>query len=129
MIDPVSLVLTAVGAAASYVSAKAMRAADNAVDAAGEKVLDWIKGKLTGKAAGAAVAELEAAPQSKDAQTELQDLLLARLGREPALADELSALLKGHGIQITRIEQSATQSGTGNKSAQVAGKNNKVDIS
>ncbi len=123
MLDPDKL---AQAAAAVAVGALATAAAAPVV-AAGKAVWGWLRGKLSGTDAAIADA-VEAAPDKPSAATKLTGVLQDLLHDRPDLAAELRELLERHGAPAGAVVQTATTTGHGNQTAQVAGQGNKVTL-
>lgn len=129
MIDPGTLAAAAVAALSPYLvegGKEAAKAAGKETAAGALRLLDWLKGKLTG--AGAEVlAEVEKAPQDADAQGALRLQIRKLLEREPALAGELERLLAG--LPEPAKQQVLSQIGNDNHLAAVIGTGNTMNVS
>lgn len=99
-------------------------AAQEAGKEAAKGVLDWMRDRLGGRAKDA-LADLEAKPDVEDNQGDLRKQLAKALEAEPALAEELRALLPDTAVQAT---QSLRVSGKGAIGVQVAGHGARLDI-
>ncbi len=123
MIDVAALASTALSSALAYLGSKAVEVADEATKAAGAKVVDWLKSKLTAAADQEALEKLEASPDSAGAQMKVQGAILSRLEEEPSLAEQLKGLLDAAGVKTTTT-QTMKVKGDKSISAQVAGSGN-----
>ena len=92
---------------------------------AGGKLWGWIKGKASGPDA-AAIAAVEAAPQKPSSPDRVSAVLKDLLVDQPQLAQEMVRLLQDQGVVLS--SQTATTTGSGNATAQVAGSGNTVKI-
>ncbi len=86
-------------------------------------VLGWVREKLAGKEA---LADAEAKPDDPLNRQALETALAKLLRDQPALADELAALVKEAGGTV--IEARLEQKGDHNMAAQAAGTGNTVTI-
>jgi len=121
---PEALVAEAVKAAIGSLVKDAVPAAIQA----GGKVWAWIRRTLAGKPAGeAAIAAVEADPAKPSAAKKLEAALTEALEEKPELAEELAAVLAGSSWRQI-VTQTATNTGDGNKTGQVAGQGNTTTI-
>lgn len=105
---------------------EAAKAAGKELAGQGFKLLGWLRDKLTGRGAEA-LADLEQAPADADNQGDVRKQLTKLLTDNPALLDELRALLTEETPQGQSLIQTVT--GDNNKVAQVSGTGNSVSIS
>lgn len=117
------LIETAVSA---MVGALAKSAAEPVV-AAGKSAWHWLRGKLSPAEAHTAQA-IEAAPEKASARSKLTGLLQDTLENDVKAEAELRALLGGD-AGLHAINQSLVVTGNNNKTAQLAGDQNKLQIS
>ena len=94
-----------------------------------EKLAALVKGKLTGPAEAAALASLEAKPDDARRQGALEVQIEDALKADPDFAETLQALVedvkKEGGDQVTQI---LTVTGDNNKSVQLSGSGNNVNM-
>jgi len=119
--DTDKLIQAAAGAA---IGALTKAAAEPAL-AAGRKVWDWLKGRLTGAGAATAAA-VEADPAKPSAPDKVTALLKDALHGNATAAEELRRLLDAHG-GVQAITQTANFQGNQNVVAQIAGSGNTVN--
>lgn len=113
-----------VAAAVAAVVGALTKAAAEPLVAAGGKAWTWLKGKVPG-AEAATIAAIEADPAKPSARNRIAALLQDVLHENPAAAKELAELLGGEaGVQI--INQTATVTGDGNITSQIAGSGNAI---
>ncbi|HTW28075.1 MAG TPA: hypothetical protein VME92_13170 [Acetobacteraceae bacterium] len=126
--DPLTLASAAVAALAPYFAkageGAAKKMGEEAVDAGG-RLLGWMRDKLGGRAQ-AALDDLAADPGSEDNAADLRKQLAKTLAANPALADELRALLPAGAAGGDTMTQ--TVSGPGAKAAQIKGSGNTTNI-
>ena len=94
------------------------------VEAAG-KLLGWMRAKLSGRAREA-LDDLEKSPDNADNQADLRKQLAKALEADPALAEELRALIPPEAMAAGAMTQNV--SGAGAKAAQVRGSGNRTTI-
>ena len=119
---------TAVGSLVEQFGGAGEKLAENAAKAAGGRLLDWFKGKLTDPADSGVLEKLEADPQSEGAQRMLEGALLARLEKDESLASEVTALLRELGAGDHSVNQTMSQKGDGNVGTQISGSGNQVNV-
>jgi len=112
-----------------HVLAAGGKFADQALAKAGAeagKVYGWLKSKLTRPTAASALEQATAEPADEQNWDDLRQQLVTLL-KDESLRKELAALLpKDGGVRTTT--QTITQTGDGNAAAQVAGRDNSVNI-
>lgn len=126
-IEPVTAAAT-VAFIAPYLAKMGEAAAGKIGQAGGEaasKVLGWLRDKLTGRAREA-LGDLEKAPESEDNQADLRKQLSMALEADPALAEELRAMLPAEALEAGAMTQNV--SGAGAKANQVRGSGNTTTI-
>ena len=127
MIDIPAIATSAIALLTPYVvkgsEAFAKKVGDAAFEGVG-KLLSLVKGKLAGP-----VAELEAAPADEDNQTLLRIQLKKALEADPAFAEEVQALMKDIETKGgAPVKQILTITGDHNKSTQISGSGNTVNM-
>lgn len=120
--DAVGLIQTVLLPAAGLGAAKA------AAGAAGKAIFDWCKAKLIGSSEAEALAKLEGNPQSAGAANMLMGALQIRLESDQELLRELATLLKEATGTDYSVRQSMDVAGDSNRTAQIAGHDNTVNI-
>ena len=127
--EPFTLASTAVMALVPYLSIAgegvAKKIGEDAVDG-GEKLLGWLRAKL-GARGQEALDDLAARPDSEDNQADLRKQIQKALEADPALAQQLEALVRTGGVTADSMVQDV--SGAGAKAAQVKGWENTTTIS
>jgi hypothetical protein len=88
---------------------------------AAKGLYDWVKGRFEHQ-----VTDLEKAPEDADAQAALRHALKKKLGEDPAVHAELSALVEEIARTNPGIVQTSTITGDGNVSNQVIGSGNQT---
>ncbi|HEU0097289.1 MAG TPA: hypothetical protein VFQ67_00810 [Allosphingosinicella sp.] len=128
MLDGAALITAAVALVAPYLAKAGESAAEKVGEASAEgagKVLGWMRAKLTGRAKEA-LDDLEKAPGSEDNQADLRKQLARAIEADPALAEELRALIPAEAMEEGAMVQNV--SGAGAKAAQVRGSGNRTTI-
>lgn len=127
--EPFTLASTVVMALVPYLSIAgegvAKKIGEDAVDG-GEKLLGWLRAKL-GARGQEALDDLAARPDSEDNQADLRKQIQKALEADPALAQQLEALVRTGGVTADSMVQDV--SGAGAKAAQVKGLGNTTTIS
>ncbi|MFO1075031.1 MAG: hypothetical protein U1E17_20525 [Geminicoccaceae bacterium] len=123
MMDPVSLATatTTVGLVGPYLAEGGKEVAKSAA----RDVYDWLKRRLTGPAAEA-LGDVERDPASELDRADLVKRLAKALAADPALLQELAALLPA---EAKGDVQQLDQTGSFNKAVQNRGSNNTITIS
>ncbi len=124
MIEALAAAASAVAFVAPALTEMAKHGAGKIGDAAAEKLLGWLRAKTTGPAREA-LADLERDPAAADNQADLRKRLAKLLEEEPALLDELRALLPAPAAGDT-LQQHVE--GAGAKGVQIKGGGNTVSI-
>ena len=123
------LASAAVAALAPYLAtagqAAAKKIGEEAV-ATGEKLLGWLRARLTGRGQEA-LDDLAATPDSEDNQADLRKQITKALEATPGLAAELEAILPAGAGRGDIMNQNV--SGAGAKAAQIKGSGNTTTIS
>jgi len=110
----------------TYATTKAKGAADAIMDAAGKRLLGWLKTKLGDAEGKGDVDAVMENPESKGTQRRLEGAVLTKLEKAPALARELEALLAELSSSLGSVHQTQTVTGDNNSVIQISGSGNKV---
>ena len=120
MMDSVSLATATVGLVGRYLAEGGMEVAKSAA----KDVYDWLKRTLTSRAAEA-LGDVEREPGSELDRADLVKQLAKALAADPALREELAALLPA---EASGDVQQLNQTGSFNKAIQVKGSGNTSKI-
>ena len=117
----------AIAIAAPFLAEFVKKVGGDAAQAAGRKLVDWLSVKMPEPEEQKVMEELADAPDDGDNRELLALHLRKRLRADPALAEELAALIeeaKSAGL----TEQSATVTGNDNIVTQVSGDNINISL-
>jgi hypothetical protein len=124
MLELASLAASAVALLASFFQKAGEKAVEKLGESAAGSLYDVLKSKLQPPAAREALADLAQAPDVADAQAALRVALRKALEQDPELARALQGLV----AQAATHGQQLDVAGNANKTAQVSGTGNKVNI-
>lgn len=126
--DPAALAAIAVATLSPWLAkageGAAKKLGENAVSTGGA-LFGWMRDKLSGRARNALDA-LEAEPEDADNRADLQTRLTTTLTSDPALVQELLALLPAQAHDASTMTQDV--SGAGAKAVQIKGSRNSVSL-
>ncbi len=112
MIDALAAASSAVAAITPALVEMGKGLAEGVGEGGAGKLLGWLRAKLSGRGQEA-LAELASDPDSADNQADLRKQLKKLLEQEPALLDELRALLPAPGTGGDTMTQSVGAGGQG----------------
>ena len=132
MLDPISLAAAAVTVLSHYFPEAAKGAAGKVGEdayAGGKKLVSWLREKLFPEDTKA-LDRVAADPSNADKQAALRVSLSETLAANPALQNELAALLQAVSQSMPKFaaSQNISQIGDGNVDAQAAGQNIRINI-
>ena len=121
-IDLLTPLLPLAGAAVGHI-------ADGFLSEPGAKLFDWLTSKFRDKHAAATLEQAIEDPQNTWRLEALKLAIAEHADKDPEFRKQLSELVQEAQLNTSvKAHQHATAQGDGNKIAQVAGTNNKIDI-